>query len=276
MIVTHDAHNLMLTMAATGGLIAAVVFVAALTAGAFGLAQSLSRAHYSPAALAAAGGLVAWFISVQFAWVNLFGGLLAALMFGALLGAGRGSSDAEGAPMGVMVASGVWLLAGIAFFVFAGKGLGAEVKWTLPGTPQDLYTTALIALDSPDPTFAEGFLQKVAVSSTKTRNAEAPQALELVALKVAPDAEWSAMAARSLVDFEMLKATIDGGSADGVSAAVERARATDPVTGVWDYLGAIYANQLGDEPTAKRHAQAALGFRVGPLARPWLESAAGP
>lgn len=276
MTVAADAHNLLMTMAATGGLIVAGAFLVALGAAAGALGASLVRARFATPALVLAGGLTAWFISLQFAWVGEFGGLLASLLFGALVGAGRGRPSTRGGSAGALAVAGVWFLVLVALSVFIGPGLAAEVRWGLPGSPQDLYGSALIALDSPDPVFAEELVESTAVKATQLGDDRAPEALRPLVTKIEPDVAWSATTARVMIDYEMLTATVGDGSTGGVTAAVTEARRADSLTGVWDYLGAVYAMRLGDRVAAERHARAALEYPVGPLAEAWLRSVAGP
>lgn len=268
-VVAADAHNMGLTMAATAGVTGVIALVIALAGAAYAVHAAILRSRFSPPVLALSAGLAAWLLAAQFSWVGEWGGLMAALLFGGLMGAGmkpEQEAPRSSAPALAVAAASVAALLGV--LAFGGQGLATEARWFSPNSPQDLRSSALLSLQSPDPTLAEGVAQDILAAAIARRDGSTLGAIDSLLSHVGPNREWSVNAAHASVDREYLKALL--GDTTGLEPAIQQAATADPSTGLWPFLGAVYWSGLDSAEDAGRNARAAMDHPLDSASRQWL------
>lgn len=270
---TYDPHNLQLYLMAGGGLLAIAAFTAFLVVAVRAMLAPLrERASWPIAALV--GAVAGWLATVMLVWVSpLALGVVFALIAPFMGVAGRGPKVGR---VGTLVTIAAAVAAGVATYVFA-TGAPAEYRWTR--AMDDSAITSDLALEiadgAHDPAYAIAATQRV-LAETYSGQSSVPDALdrlEPVVETLSRDAVWQVDAAFVRYQIEALRlSAVEDGSWAPVAAALDAGRLSDPLTGLWDYNGAVQAENLGFDPEALEYATAALRYELPDEVRAHLEA----
>lgn len=280
---TGDPHNVMLYWLLGAGVPGLAVFSAALYLGLRALFGVVTVARHRLALAAMVAGVLAWGVAIMFSWTGPLGGILAAVVTGALLG--RMPAKVAAAPRsgpGVVANAGIAAFATIAIAVVAWSWgvVPAEYvrAWGLGLGTADPAALATVARATGDPSFASLAVRQLMAGAT-ARPAEAAS-LQEAALGLVPAltraATWNVDAAMDLHDSALARGPAAGAAKwSDAEAALATGQQADPASGLWEYLGAVDARAIGREPAAREHARRALRFPQSAEVRAWLETVAG-
>lgn len=263
----YDAHGAVLAMAAAGGLVGLAFLIASVTAVGLALAGTVRASRVSPAVVLAVAGIVAWAVSLLFAWAGVLPMLTAAIVAGSLVGAARPSEAREPGRRSAWrpVAAVATASLALAIAVWGLRPLGAEIRWIgSADSGRDRVDSAERAFaDWHDPTYAF-----VAMSGLVDRASADPDSAVSSLSRARTLADESADAARWHVDTALAVAGVAqaqdmlaGRPAWPLFArAVAAGKEADPATGLWDYCAALEASRTGRGDLARAHARSALAF----------------
>lgn len=100
--------------------------------------------------------------------------------------------------------------------------------------------------------------------------------LKSAAPAIEPHAKRSARAALELVVLRYTAAVLDAGASwDDVKRDLEQARVNHPGSGMWDYMGTVFAESLGTKEEVSGFASAALEYPLSAQLVSWCEDRSG-
>lgn len=275
---TYDPHNLAVYWLHAGGIVGLGLAVGAavlVLARMWGVA---TRQAYRLGIIALIGGVYAWGASVMFTWVNAVALLLVAMIAGVLLGARTGPSHADSGRPGataVLTVAFVVLVAVVSIAIWWTPLMG-ELEWlqATKAGPASSAEEVRIAQRSGYPSAAAIAVQAL----SREANAE-PERAERLLRQAEPleeiierDSVWHVDAALAGIEIETARVTLlERGGWQDMERYIAAGKRADPATGLWDYIGAVQAERLGEDGAMREHAREALAFPLPDPVRSWCE-----
>lgn len=278
---TDDPHSILLYWLLAVGVPGLLGLLAVSWLATERVVAALAATGWQPAMMAVAFGLGAWAVQLLLAWTSPLAAMCAVIVFAAVLGALDSADTSQpGASAGAaipdsLVTAIVLALSALALLGFLRIG-SAEVEWarslsrgTLPAWEQ----MAQLASRTGDPAYAidaaAGVHDAVLVSRDRESHVAAREQLEPL---LAESKAWSVGAAFAVnqLRFDSLALGADVSWAD-VLATLDSARAADPTSGLWPYLGAVEATLLKHDADAREFARESLGYWLPGAVRAWSE-----
>lgn len=263
----YDPHDTVLSWLVAGGIPGLLLGVAA-----FALAfDALLRGpadRGGPAAAALVGGLVAWAVTLRFAWIAPPGAALAALLAGTLLGAAGRRDEAPAWPRRLSAVTAAVLavvLAACAYPAFV------ELRWAVRDHTRtaDAATLEADLAAWPDPDYARVAMEK-RLAAGSDADIEAARA---TAAAVAPQLTAHVDAALTSARVAQLYGIRTGvATREDFEAAIDAGKLADPASGLWDYVAALEAARRDDAAGVRARAESALEYPLPAVAEEWLRA----
>ncbi|MDH4140196.1 MAG: O-antigen ligase family protein [Coriobacteriia bacterium] len=278
-IGTFDPHNVMISWLHAAGIVG--LFAAMLAAGLMlrCLLNTLQASRFSAAVAALTAAVLGWAATLMFGWVGTTVAPLLALLVGTLAVAGRDQASGEqgrGIPASAATVGAVALVLAVA--VFGGPRLVAEYRWGTAmsrGLTGEIDATVQLAEDMGDPS-AIALITSRVLAEARTDPSMA-EALVAIADEMSPalqrHSKWHVSAAYAGFDLEAARESLLGeDSWDATEGYLVAGREADPSSGMWDYVGGVWADSLSRQADAASYAEAALRFPLGEDARLKMEA----
>lgn len=276
----NDPHSTPLYMLAGGGVLG---FLAAGAAFVMLVARLAAVGRRSARASAVVAGLLGWFASTLFTWVNPLTLLAASLVAGTLLRVDDAAGDVPATSRRVQVMSGV--AAGALLIVTAVIVLPSaydEFQWAMlreADGPSQYNAVWDAASRRHDPTYAVWLLNvgiPREVSAGRMQPGTGASTAGELLRRFDRDIEWYPPLALASVENAFRARAAGAVPVDQVERVVARARLSDPGSGCFDFVAADRFASLGLERRALAHARAALEYDLSSEVRTKLERFAGP
>lgn len=277
---TYDPHNVLLYWLLAGGIPALLLVLAAVWWASERMAAAAIASRWDFAVMFLVACVAAQALMLLSSWQSPLASLLCVLVVGCMSVQLESANHTAAQPLRsrttAQIAEQVLVVSvAVGLLGMSTASFTAEYSWARADSGRRLSAEQLGALyrQSGDPAYltqAAGVYRGMVRGASDIDLVRTAQRELAAPLRAAGG--YSANAATEHVLLRYSAAVLGAGPAWGdVKNDIDRAKGDHPSTGMWDYMGAVFARSLGTQSEAGEYAESALEYPLPEATRKWCE-----